>query len=142
VNVTDPKGRTIDGLDTKDFVVLDEGRPQKVTGDTIATGVAPIALMVAIQSSGISKAALEKVHNIGAMIQPQPLVTGERGCAAVVSFSTRVVWLQECTNSDDALARAFEQVRPGAAKTARLLDAVQESIESATNTVRSRQRLT
>jgi VWFA-related protein len=127
VNVTDPKGRTIDGLDTKDFVVLDEGRPQKVTVDTIATGVAPIALIVAIQSSGISKAALEKVHNIGAMIQP--LVTGERGCAAVVSFFSRVVWLQECTNSDDALARAFEQVRPGAAKTARMLDAVQESIE-------------
>jgi VWFA-related protein len=127
VTVTDAKGRTIDGLEAKDFVVLDDGRPQKATVDTMATGVAPIALVVAIQASGISKAVLEKVHNIGAMIQP--LVTGERGCAAVVSFSQRLVWIQECTNSADALARAFEKVRPGAAKSARMLDAVHESIE-------------
>ncbi|HUJ21984.1 MAG TPA: VWA domain-containing protein [Bryobacteraceae bacterium] len=127
VTVTDVKGRTIDGLEMKDFVVLDEGRPQKVTVDTIATGVAPIALVVAIQASGISKAVLEKVHKVGVMIQP--LVTGERGCAAVMSFSERVTWIQECTNNDDALTRAFDQVRPGAAKSARMLDAVHESIE-------------
>ena|SRR5579872_4506964 len=127
VTVTDAKGRTIDGLEPKDFVLLDKGRPQKVTVDTIATGVAPIALVVAIQASGISKAVLEKVHKIGAMIQP--LVTGERGCAAVVAFSQRIVWIQECTSNDDALSRAFEQVRPGAAKSARMLDAVRESIE-------------
>jgi VWFA-related protein len=126
VTVTDAKGRTVDALEPKDFVLLDDGRPQKVTVDTIATGVAPIALVVAIQASGISKAVLEKVQSIGVMIQP--LVTGERGCAAVMSFSQRIVWIQECTN-DDALARAFEQVRPGAAKSARLLDAVHQSIE-------------
>jgi VWFA-related protein len=127
VNVTDAKGRTVDALESKDFFVLDNGRPRKVTVDTAATGVAPIALVVAIQTSGISKAVLEKVRRIGAMIQP--LVTGERGCAAVVSFSERIDWIQECTNSEDALARAFEQVRPGAPKSARLLDAVFESIQ-------------
>ena len=127
VTVTGAKGRTIDGLDTNDFVVLDNGRPQKVTVDTMATGVAPLALVIAIQASGISKAVLEKVHRIGAMIQP--LVTGERGCAGVVAFSERIVWLQDCTNDEDALARAFEQVRPGAGKSARMLDAVNESIE-------------
>jgi hypothetical protein len=127
VTVTGAKGRTIDGLDTNDFVVLDNGRPQKVTVDTMATGVAPLALVIAIQASGISKAVLEKVHRIGAMIQP--LVTGERGCAGVVAFSERIVWLQDCTNDEDALARALEQVRPGAGKSARMLDAVYESIE-------------
>jgi VWFA-related protein len=127
VTVTGANGRAIDGLEMKDFVLLDEGRPQKVTVDTIATGVAPIALVIAIQASGISKAVLEKVYKIGAMIQP--LVTGERGCAAVMSFSERIVWIQECTNSDDAIARALEKVRPGAAKSARMLDAVHESIE-------------
>ena len=100
VNVTDAKDRTVDGLEPKDFVVFDNGRPQKATVDTLATGVAPIALVIAIQTSGISKAVLEKVRKVGAMIQP--LVTGERGCAAVVSFSERVRWIQECTNSEDA----------------------------------------
>ncbi len=127
VNVTDSKGRTVDGLESKDFVVLDNGRPQKATVDTAATGVAPIALVVAIQTSGISKAVLEKVRKIGVMIQP--LVMGERGCAAVVAFSDRIDWIQECTNSDDSLAHAFEQVRPGADKSARMLDAVYESVQ-------------
>jgi VWFA-related protein len=127
VTVTDAKGHTLDGLEPKDFIVLDNGRPQNAIVDTLATGVAPIALVVAIQSSGISKAVLEKVHKIGAMIQP--LVTGERGCTALVAFSERIAWIQECTNDGSALARAFEQIRPGEPKSARMLDAVYESIE-------------
>ena len=127
VTVTDAKDRIIDGIDPKDFVVLDNGRPQKITVDAMATGVAPIALVVAIQTSGISKAVLEKIHKIGSMIQP--LVTGERGCTAVVSFSDRIAWIQECTNDEGALARAFEGLRPGEPKSGHMLDAVYESIE-------------
>jgi hypothetical protein len=48
--VTDARGRTIDGLETTDFMVLDNGKPQKLTVDTIGTGVAPIALVVAVQT--------------------------------------------------------------------------------------------
>ena len=125
--VTDARGRTVDGLEATDFMVLDNGKPRTVTVDTIGTGVAPIALVIAVQSSGISKAVLDKVSKIGAMIQP--LVTGERGCAAVVSFAERIVWLQECTSNDDALEQALEKIRPGAAKSARMLDAVEQSIE-------------
>jgi VWFA-related protein len=122
VTVTDAKGRAVDGLTAVDFEVLDNGRPQRVIVDTIATGVAPIALMVAIQASEISKPVLEKVRKIGAMIRP--LAAGERGCAGVMTFSDRLVWVQECTNDEDAVTRAFEQIRPGAGKEARMLDAV------------------
>lgn len=126
--VTDASGRTVDGLDADDFIVLDNGRPQKAAVDTIGTGVPPIALVAAIQASGISRAVLEKVRKIGAMVQP--LVTGERGCASVVSFSEQIKWLQEeCTNDPDALIRAFARVRPGEEKKARMLDAVHESVE-------------
>ncbi len=127
VTVTDAKGHTVDGLEPADFTLLDNGRPRKISVDPMMTGVAPIALVVAIQASGISQPVLEKVRKIGAMIQP--VITGERGCAAVAAFSERVTWLQECTGDEDALARAFGQVRPGAAKSAHMLDAVQESIE-------------
>src|ERR1700676_3248220 len=82
VTVTDLKGRSIDGLESSDFLLFDNRHPQKVTVDTIDTGVAPIALVIAVQCSGISVAVLEKVRKIGAMIQP--LITGERGCAGVV----------------------------------------------------------
>lgn len=139
VTVTDAKGQTVDGLEPNDFTVLDNGRAQPVEVDTIGTGVAPIALIVAIQASGISRAVLEKVHKIGAMIQP--LVTGERGCAGVVAFSDRLIWLQECTHDDDALVRAFERIRPGAPKEARMLDAAHAAIERLSKQANSRRVL-
>jgi hypothetical protein len=92
VTVTDAKGNSIDGLEPGDFLVLDNGRPQKGAVDTIDTGVAPIALVMAVQSSGISAAVVEKVRRIGAMIQP--LVVGERGCAGLVSSDQGVVCLR------------------------------------------------
>jgi VWFA-related protein len=127
VTVTDARGRSIDGLEPRDFVILDNGRPQTITVDTLATGVAPIALVVAVQSAGISAPVLAKTRKIGAMIQP--LVTGERGCAALVSFDDRVQWVQDCTKDPEALSRAFYKLQPGEDKRARMLDAAHDAIE-------------
>lgn len=126
VTVTDAKGRTVDGLEARDFLMLDNGRPQATVVDTFVTGVAPVALAIAVQSSGISAAALAKIRKIGAMIQP--LLTGERGCAALLSFDARIRWLQECTSDPEAITRAFERLEPGAPKAGRLLDAAHEAI--------------
>jgi VWFA-related protein len=131
VTVTGARGKFVSVLEASDFLVFDNGRAQKATVDTIDTGVAPIALVVAVQSSGISAPVIEKVREIGVMIQP--MVTGERGAAALVSFDQRVTWLQEFTNDPDVLDNAFHElaplVRPGEDKEARMLDAVHESIE-------------
>ncbi|HEY1339696.1 MAG TPA: VWA domain-containing protein [Bryobacteraceae bacterium] len=106
--------------------MLDEGRERKIAVDTIDTGVAPIALVMAVQSSGISGPVLEKVRRIGSMIQP--LVTGERGYAALVSFAERIDWLQDCTHDADAFGRALDRLRPGEHKQAVMLDAVVAAI--------------
>jgi VWFA-related protein len=127
VTVTDAKSRIVEGLEAGEFVLFDNGRRQKTTLDVAGAGMAPIALVVAIQTSGISKAALEKVNSIGAMIRP--VVTGARGCAAVVSFAERVTWMTDCTNDEHRLTEAFALVRPGTGKKARMLDAVHESVE-------------
>ena len=128
VTVTDAKGKFVDGLEVEDFVLLDNGKPvERAAIDTIATGTAPIAIVIAIQSSGISTAALAKIRKIGSMIQP--LITGDRGCAAVVSFASRVRWLTECTNDAGKLTDAFWRLQPGEEKAGRMLDAVSEGIE-------------
>jgi len=126
VTVTDSAGRLVDSLDASDFLLLDDGRPRRVTVDMMDTGVAPVALSIAVQAAGISAPALDKIRKIHPMIQP--LLTGERGCASVVSFSSEVQWLADCTNDPETLARAFGNLRPGAAKQARMLDAVHEAI--------------
>lgn len=127
VNVTDANGRPVEGLEASDFLVADNSRPQKAGVDTIDTGVAPIALVIAVQSSGISTAVLEKVRKVGAMIQP--LITGDRGCAGLVSFSEGIRWFQDCTKDPHELARAFYELRPGEHKEARMLDAANSAIE-------------
>jgi hypothetical protein len=48
--------------------------------------VAPIALVVAIQASGISEPVLEKIRKIGGMIQP--LITGESAVLVLWPFQT------------------------------------------------------
>jgi VWFA-related protein len=125
-NITDAKGRHVTNLEASEFSVLDNGRPQKATVDTIDTGIAPIALVIAVQSSGISSAVLEKVQKIGSLIQP--LITGERGCAGLVSFAERVTWLQDCTKDPDAFQRALYELRPGEHKQGRMLDAADSAI--------------
>lgn len=128
ITVTDAKGKFVDGLEAEDFVILDNGKPvERAAIDTIATGTAPIAIAIAIQSSGISTAVLAKVRKIGSMIHP--LIVGDRGCAAVVSFASRVRWLIECTNDASKLTDAFWRLQPGEEKAGRMLDAVSESIE-------------
>jgi VWFA-related protein len=63
----------------------------------------------------------------------QPLITGERGCAALVSFAQKITWLQDCTNDPNALEHAFDGLqpilRPGEDKEACMLDAVQAAVE-------------
>lgn len=111
VTVVDRSGGTLDGLDPADFTVLDNGRAQKISVDSIATGVAPIALVIAVQSSGISAAVLDKVRKIGNMIGP--MVTGGHGCAGVVAFAEHIQWLSECTGDPDELYRALQKLQPG-----------------------------
>jgi VWFA-related protein len=127
VSVTDAKGRTVESLEAKDFIVRDNGKPQAATVDTFATGVAPIALVIAVQTSGISLPVIKKVQKIGSMIQP--IVTGDRGCAALLGFAERMQWYQECTNDGDALERAFRQLQPGDEKSGRMIDAVIQAVE-------------
>jgi VWFA-related protein len=127
VTISDSNGRPVDGLEAADFRLLDNRWERKITVDTIATGVAPIALVIAVQSAGISTPVLEKVRKIGVMIQP--LVTGVRGCAGVLSFSDKVAWLQDCTNDADAIQRALYRLKPGEHKQAVMLDAVNAAIE-------------
>lgn len=126
VTVMDGKGRNVDGLEASDFVVLDNGEARRLIVDSTGTGVAPIALMIAVQASGISAAALEKVRKIGAMVQP--LITGERGCAGLLSFAGRVTWMEDCTNDPGRLAASFGRLETGEERTGRMLDAAYEAI--------------
>jgi hypothetical protein len=101
--VTDHKGHSVDGLRAEDFVVRDEGKVQKIRMDTSDTVLAPVSVVVAVQASGISAVAIAKIQKVGAMIQP--LIAGDRGRAAVITFDSEVT-VQQGFTSDGTKIRS------------------------------------
>ena len=127
VTVTDAKGKLVDGLTNTGFAVTDNGRAVRFTLDTSDTINVPVALIVAVQTNDLSAAALLKIQKVGAMIQP--LITGDRGSAAVLAVDERVTVAQEFTRDPTALTRAFQQLTPRRARTTVTLDAAARAVE-------------
>jgi VWFA-related protein len=124
VVVTGKDGRTVNDLTLADFRVLDDGVPQPATMDDFISGLAPISLAIAIQSSGTSKLALAKVSRIGNMIQP--LVMGTKGQATVVTFDKEITWLQDFTRDSNKIGNAVKGLKAGSAARARMFDTIAE----------------
>jgi VWFA-related protein len=122
VIVTGKDGRTINDLTAQDFKVLDNGVPQQVTMDDFISGLPPISLVIAIQSSGTSKLALAKIRQVGGMIQP--LVMGTKGQAAVVTFDREITWLQDFTRESGRISDAVKSLKAGPAEGARMFDTI------------------
>jgi len=122
VTVADRKGANVDGLKARDFSVLDDGVEQSISLDTFGTGVAPISLAIAIQTTGISKPALAKIRRIGGLIQP--LVTGRRGEAAVLTFDDEINWHLNFTSDSEAIQKVIRSIDVTEGTQARMLDAV------------------
>jgi VWFA-related protein len=123
VIVTDKNGGNFGGLSGSDFKVLDDNIVQEVTVDDFTTGLAPISLAIAIQTSGISSPALTRIRHIGGMIQP--LVLGLKGEAAVMTFDRDVSWLQDFTPDDNKLRDVLKDLKSGSAMSqARMFDAI------------------
>jgi VWFA-related protein len=127
VSVFDRYGRSVDGLRVPDFSVLDNGIPQEITVDDFDTGLPPVSLVIAIQTSRISKLALAKINRIGGMIQP--LLVGLRGEAAVVTFDGEINWLQDFTSEDDRIRQAVKSLKPGLTSRARMFDMIVQAAD-------------
>jgi VWFA-related protein len=125
--VMDKKGNPIDGLKMEDFVLTDDGARQSIRVDTSDTVLAPVSLVIAVQCSGIAASELAKIQRVGGMIQP--LITGERGQAAVIAYDDDVRVFQEFTRDSTKIRVAFERIQPRTIKAGRVLDAVTASAE-------------
>ncbi len=127
VTVTDQHGKLIDGLTVDDFRLTDEGVAQKLRLDTSDTVLAPVSMVVLVQSSGISEPALARIRRVGSMIKP--IVLGERGQAAVLAFDDDVRVLQDFTPDADEITAAIERISGRTVKTGRMIDAVIEGVQ-------------
>jgi VWFA-related protein len=122
VTVSNEKGAHVDGLKLHEFTLLDDGQERQISLDTFGTGMAPISLAIAVETSSISKLALARIHRIGGMIQP--LVIGRRGEAAVLTFDQAISWRLNFTSDSDAIRKTIAALTPGDSLQSHMLDAV------------------
>ncbi|MBI4874787.1 MAG: VWA domain-containing protein [Acidobacteria bacterium] len=120
--VLDRQGNFVSGLKPSDFRLVDKGVAQDIRVDE---SYLPISLVVAIQADGAVDSVLPRIQKIGPMLKP--LVFGEHGEAAIVSFDHRIQVLQDFTNDPDRLAEGLKKLRAGSSSS-RLIDAVDESV--------------
>jgi VWFA-related protein len=123
VTVTDSRGRSIDGLTAADFIVLDNGKPRQAQVDSSDALTSPVALAAVLQTSDISAPVLAKLRKIGGMIEEG--VSGERGEAAVIGFSSEPKVLQGFTSDANKIDDAFRDLRGSGNTSGCMLDALE-----------------
>lgn len=121
VTVTTADGKPVHDLTSEDFVVYDgaQKRPHQLEVTT-----QPVSVIFLVQTNRNAGPALAKVPKIASMILP--LIAGEGGTAALISFSDRVVVRHPLTSDASSLQTAFRALRPDG-ENARMLDAVAEA---------------
>jgi VWFA-related protein len=125
--VYEKDGQPVETLSESDISVLDNGRPKPVHVDLIGSYRMKIALVIVVQTSGISQPALLKLQKTGSLIEGY--ITGETGEAAILGVDDGVRVLQPFTSDGLEIRRTFRRLRPSSAdREAHTLDGVKEAL--------------
>jgi len=106
--VSERAGKSVDGLTAADFELYDAGVRRSFELESSASPA--LSLVVAIQTTSISGPALAKIQKIGSLVQP--LLAGERGRAAVMTYSDEVKLRQDFTSDSALVTAAFRKLEP------------------------------
>ena len=129
--VYDKGGQPIEDIADTDIAVLDNNRPKHVQVDLIGTYRTKISLVIVVQTSGISQAALLKIRKTGSLIDGY--ITGEGGEVAVVGVDDEVRVLQPFSGDGVKISSTFFQLKPSSSDLqARTLDGIKEALEMLT----------
>jgi len=107
VTVRDSNGGMIHDLEEHDFVVTDNGVPQKITHFDV--GGDPISLVLLVEASSRIDSFLPQLRKTGILFSEQ--VMGPEAEAAVIGFDASVKVLQGFTGSHDAVEAAFSGLK-------------------------------
>ena len=105
ISVTDKEGKPVRGLEVQNLVVYDDSVPLRIR---LEESVQPLSLAIVIQATQSSQIVLDKLRKEASLIGP--LLTGDRGEAAVIAFADEVKVLQEFTGNADRVERAVRNL--------------------------------
>ena len=105
MSITDRAGEPVRGLAAQDLVVYDDTVPVRIR---MEESIQPLSLAIVIQTTRSSQIVLDKLRKEASLIGP--LLTGERGEAAVIAFAEEIKVLQEFTGNADKVERAIRNL--------------------------------
>lgn len=103
-------GGIVYGLKQSDFVVEDNGVPQKIhMQEDLDT--APVALVVAMEEGRAGWLEFQKLGKLGPLLDV--FLADPRSQAALVGFSSKPRLIHDYTHSEEDLAQSLQQLEPG-----------------------------
>jgi VWFA-related protein len=119
VTVMNAKGELVSDLDAKDFLVTDNGIPQKIT--YLDLGPNPLSVVVLVETSSRIEPLLPEMRKTGILFADA--LMGPDDEAAVVGFSDSVDNLADFTTNHDVILNAINNLKCGTERS-KLFDAM------------------
>jgi VWFA-related protein len=103
-------GGILYGLKPSDFVLEDNGKPQKIKVQP-EMDTAPVALVVAVEQGGVSVLEFDKLARLGPLLDV--FLSDPRSQVALVGFDSEPHLIQDFTHSGDQVNTELTQLEPG-----------------------------
>jgi hypothetical protein len=124
VTVRDQRGAMIHDLDQQDFLITDNGVPQRITHFDV--GGDPLSIVIVVENSTRIDPLLPQLRKLGILFTEQAM--GPEAEAAVVGFDESVHRLQGFTRNHDSIESVFAGLKTTESGY-RLFDAMAEGVE-------------
>ena len=118
-------GEVLYGLKPTDFVLEDNGVPQKIRVQE-EMDTAPVALVVAVEQGGVSVLEFDKLAKLGPLLDL--FLTDPRSQAALMGFDSRPHLIRDYTHSSADINDALNHLDPGDGGAA-ILDTVSSAVD-------------
>jgi VWFA-related protein len=118
-------GGVVYGLKPRDFVLEDNGVPQKIRVQE-EMDTAPVALVVAVEQGGVSVLEFDKLAKLGPLLDL--FLADGKGQAALVGFDSEPHLIRDFTHSSDVVNAALKHLEPGDGGDA-ILDTVSYAVD-------------
>jgi VWFA-related protein len=118
-------GDVVYGLKADDFVLEDNGVPQKIRVQEEMDN-APVALVVAVEQGGVSVLEFDKLAKLGPLLDL--FLSDGKGQAALVGFDSKPHLIRDFTHTSEEINQALKQLEPGDGGDA-ILDTVSYAVD-------------
>jgi VWFA-related protein len=136
ITVTDPAGNPVLDLKKREFRVLDDNTPQKIT--SLSIRLQPVAAVIVIQADEGVAPLIDQIHPLGVLFSN--LLLGQPGEAAVITYADKVHLIQGFSGDPPTLEKSLKAITASGGK-ARMDDALVRAISMLRNQTKAKRRV-